>query len=139
MVKTKFEVYKDGKGAYRWRLLAQNGEPVAAGGEGFKEKRSAMNSVKKMKEWASTTNIVDVEMVKIAALKAKEAAAKQLVLAKNKSAADKMKGKKVVAKPAMKSKVVAKKAVKKTMRPMVKKVVAKSVVKTVAPTTVSVI
>lgn len=132
MVKTKFEVYKDGKGAYRWRLLAQNGEPVAAGGEGFKEKRSAMNSVKKMKEWASTTNIVDVEMVKLAALKAKEAAAKA-------AAADKMKGKKVVAKPAMKSKVVAtKKTVKKVVKTASKPVV-KPVVKTVAPTLVSVI
>ena len=50
MAKTKFEIYKDKKGEYRWRLLSQNGEPVATGGEGYAEKRGAMNAVKKLKD-----------------------------------------------------------------------------------------
>lgn len=107
MAKTKFEVYKDGKGHYRWRLLAQNGEPVATAGEGFKDKRGAMNSVKKLKDWANTTNIVDIE-------KAKEEAAKN----KAKPAAKKS------TKPATK-KPVAKKPTAKTVKKAAKKVAPK--------------
>ncbi len=107
MAKTKFEVYKDGKGTYRWRLLAQNGEPVAMGGEGFKEKRGAMNSVKKLKDWANTTNVVDIE-------KAKEEAAKN----KAKPAAKKS------TKPATK-KPVAKPTAKKAVKKAAKKVAPK--------------
>jgi uncharacterized protein YegP (UPF0339 family) len=77
MAKTKFEIYKDAKGNYRWRLLAQNGEPVASSGEGFSEKRTAMNAVKKLKDWANTTNVIDVEKAKEEAAKAKSAPAKK--------------------------------------------------------------
>ncbi len=56
---TKFEVYKDKKGHFRWKLLSRNGESVAEGGEGYSEKRGAMGAIKKLKEWASTTEIVD--------------------------------------------------------------------------------
>lgn len=59
MSTTSFEVYKDKKEHYRWRLIAKNGETVAEGGEGFTEKHTAMNAVKKLKVWASTEKIVD--------------------------------------------------------------------------------
>jgi uncharacterized protein len=59
MSTTSFEVYKDKKGHYRWRLIAKNGESVAEGGEGFVDRRHAMNAVKKLKVWASTEKIVD--------------------------------------------------------------------------------
>jgi len=36
----KFEVYKDGKGEYRFRLKASNGEIIAVG-EGYKTNRAA--------------------------------------------------------------------------------------------------
>lgn len=91
MAKTKFEIYKDNKGNYRWRLLAQNGEPVASSGEGFSEKRTAMNAVKKLKDWANTENILDLEKMKEEAAKAK---------AKSAAPAKKTAGKKVVAKKA---------------------------------------
>lgn len=87
MAKTKFEVYKDGKGHYRWRLLAQNGEAVANAGEGFTEKRGAMNSVKKLKDWANTSNIVDIEKQKEDAAKAKAAASKKKTAPVKKAAA----------------------------------------------------
>lgn len=77
MAKTKFEIYKDNKGNYRWRLLAQNGEPVASSGEGFAEKRTAMNAVKKLKDWSNTTNILDLEKMKEEAAKAKAKPAKK--------------------------------------------------------------
>jgi hypothetical protein len=38
----KFEIYKDKKGEYRFRLLASNGENILAS-EGYKSKSSAMN------------------------------------------------------------------------------------------------
>jgi len=62
--KTKFEVYKDNKAQFRWRLLAANGEPVASSGEGFPEKRTAMNAVKKLKDWSNTDVVVDIEKMK---------------------------------------------------------------------------
>ena len=91
MAKTKFEIYKDNKGNYRWRLLAQNGEPVASSGEGFSEMRTAMNAVKKLKDWANTENILDIEKMKEEAAKAK---------AKSAMPAKKVGTKKVVAKKA---------------------------------------
>ncbi len=34
----KFELYKDTKGEFRWRLVASNGQAIASSGEGFKQK-----------------------------------------------------------------------------------------------------
>jgi len=65
---TKFEIYKDKKGHFRWKLLSRNGESVAEGGEGYSEKRGVMNAVKKLKEWASTTEVADAT-VKVVAKK----------------------------------------------------------------------
>ena len=61
---TKFELYVDKKGHFRWRLLSKNGEPVAAGGEGYVDKRGAMNAVKKLKEWANTNEVSDLTVKK---------------------------------------------------------------------------
>ena len=72
--KTKFEIYKDNKAQFRWRLLAANGEPVASSGEGFPEKRTAMNAVKKLKDWSNTDVVVDIEKMKEEAKKAAEKA-----------------------------------------------------------------
>ncbi|MGF1448069.1 MAG: YegP family protein [Opitutales bacterium] len=41
----KFEVYKDKAGEFRWRLKANNGEPIASSGEGYKEKRSCLHAI----------------------------------------------------------------------------------------------
>jgi len=40
----KFEIYKDKRGEFRFRLKASNGEPILAS-EGYKSKRSCMNGV----------------------------------------------------------------------------------------------
>jgi uncharacterized protein YegP (UPF0339 family) len=37
----KFEVYKDKKGEFRWRLVASNGQSIASSGEGYKQMDSA--------------------------------------------------------------------------------------------------
>ena len=36
----KFELYKDEKGEFRWRLVASNGQAMASSGEGYKTKES---------------------------------------------------------------------------------------------------
>ncbi len=62
---TKFEIYTDTKGHFRWKLLSKNGESVAVGGEGYTEKRGATNAVKKLKDWANTTVVVDTTVKKV--------------------------------------------------------------------------
>jgi uncharacterized protein YegP (UPF0339 family) len=121
MAKTKFEVYKDKTGNFRWRLLAQNGEPVATSGEGFSEKRTAMNGVKKLKEWANTEEVLDLEKIKEDAEKAKIKAKAEAEKMKLKAAAEKAKAaaKKIVTKAVVKPAV--KKVVKKVSKPATKK------------------
>lgn len=78
MARTKFVVYLDAKKEYRWKLLAANGESVAVGGEGLKDRKTAMNAVKKLAAWAATDKIVDETVAAPVAAKpvAKKAAAK---------------------------------------------------------------
>ena len=46
----KFELYKDNKGEFRWRLLATNGQVIATGGEGYKSKDAAKNGIESVKK-----------------------------------------------------------------------------------------
>jgi uncharacterized protein len=73
---TSFELYKDKAGHFRWRLRAKNGESVAEGGEGFTERRTAMNAIKKLKVWAATDKMVDHTIPAKAAPAPKKAPAK---------------------------------------------------------------
>lgn len=71
MSTTSFEIYKDKAGHFRWKLIAKNGESVAEGGEGYAERRGAMNAVKKLKVWAATEKVNDKTVVaKVAVAKA---------------------------------------------------------------------
>lgn len=58
MNRTKFSIYRDKAGEYRWQLIARNGEIVAAS-EGYTTKQSAIDSAKKVSLWASEAEIVD--------------------------------------------------------------------------------
>jgi len=40
-----FEVYRDGRAEWRWRLLARNGRIIADSAEGYSSKMSALNAV----------------------------------------------------------------------------------------------
>jgi uncharacterized protein len=53
----KFELYKDAKGEFRWRLVASNGQTIATGGEGYKTKASATNGIESVKKNAPTAPI----------------------------------------------------------------------------------
>jgi len=41
----RVELYRDEKGDYRWRALANNNEVVADGAEGFRSKQSAQENI----------------------------------------------------------------------------------------------
>jgi uncharacterized protein YegP (UPF0339 family) len=53
----KFELYKDAKGEFRWRLVASNGQTIATSGEGYKAKDSAKAGIESVKKKAPTAAI----------------------------------------------------------------------------------
>jgi len=56
----KFEVYKDKKGEFRFRLKASNGQTIATG-EGYTSKKSCMDGIESIKKNAPTAEVVEVE------------------------------------------------------------------------------
>ena len=42
---TKFELFKDAKEEYRWRLKAANGQVLATGGQGYKAKADCVHGI----------------------------------------------------------------------------------------------
>lgn len=55
----KFELYKDAKGEFRWRLIASNGQMIANSGEGYKSKENAKNGIDSVKKNAASATIED--------------------------------------------------------------------------------
>jgi len=78
----KFEVYKDKKGEFRFRLKAANGETIATG-ESYPDKASCKKGIASIKKSAPIAEIVDEEAEKKAA--EKKAAAKTTTKAKAKA------------------------------------------------------
>lgn len=56
----KFECFKDGKGKYRFRLKAGNGQIIATS-EGYESKDSCIKGIDSVRSNAPTAPIVDVE------------------------------------------------------------------------------
>ena len=54
---SKFELYTDAKGEFRWRLVASNGQTIATGGEGYKSKESAKAGIESVKKNAPTAAV----------------------------------------------------------------------------------
>lgn len=54
----KFELYKDARGEYRFRLKAGNGEVIATG-EGYTSKAAAINGIESVQRNAPGAAIVD--------------------------------------------------------------------------------
>ncbi|MGE5828296.1 MAG: YegP family protein [Micromonosporaceae bacterium] len=55
----KFEIYKDARGEYRWRLKSGNGQVIATGGEGYVSKAGAENGIQAVMRDAPGATLVD--------------------------------------------------------------------------------
>jgi uncharacterized protein YegP (UPF0339 family) len=53
------EIFEDAAGEYRWRLVAENDEIVADGGQGFASERGARDSVKRVRQYAPEASALD--------------------------------------------------------------------------------
>ncbi len=60
MKKPKFEIYRDNKGEFRFRLKAPNGEVIAVG-EGYTTKTACMNGIESVKKNAPIAEIEEVD------------------------------------------------------------------------------
>lgn len=56
---SQFQLYRDARGEYRWRLITDGGTTIATGGEGYTSKGGAGIAIQAVKETASTAPIVD--------------------------------------------------------------------------------
>jgi uncharacterized protein YegP (UPF0339 family) len=59
-VAAKFELYKDARGEYRWRLKSANGQTIATGGEGYTSKAGAQNGIDAVKRDAPDAAVGDL-------------------------------------------------------------------------------
>jgi len=59
MDNAKFEVYKDSKGEYRFRLKAPNGEIIAAS-EGYTSKQACLNGIDTIKKYALSADVEEI-------------------------------------------------------------------------------
>ncbi|AQU03536.1 MAG: hypothetical protein LLF82_001261 [Dehalococcoides mccartyi] len=57
---SKFELFTDKKGEFRWRLIASNGQTIADSGEGYTTRANALNGIESVKKNAPTAPIVDI-------------------------------------------------------------------------------
>ncbi|MFC7058010.1 YegP family protein [Halovenus salina] len=58
--KAEFETYEDNGGDYRWRLVHNNGNIIADGGEGYASKSGAEDAVVRVREYAPESHVLDV-------------------------------------------------------------------------------
>ncbi|MBN2109839.1 MAG: YegP family protein [Methanosarcinaceae archaeon] len=58
---SKFEVFMDKSGKYRFRLKASNGEIIASG-QAYASKAGCMNGIESVKKNAPVADIVEVEV-----------------------------------------------------------------------------
>lgn len=54
----KFEIYKDKKGEFRWRLRADNNQVIASG-EGYSSKAGCKNGINSVKKNAPKAEVLD--------------------------------------------------------------------------------
>jgi uncharacterized protein YegP (UPF0339 family) len=56
----EFDIYEDAAGKYRWRLVHQNGNLIADGGEGYASKGGAESAVERIREYAPDAHVLDI-------------------------------------------------------------------------------
>ena len=55
-----FEMYKDAKGEFRWRLKATNGQIIATGGQGYSAKADCKHAIESIQKHAAAATIEDM-------------------------------------------------------------------------------
>jgi uncharacterized protein YegP (UPF0339 family) len=55
----QFEVYKDARGEFRWRLKASNGQIIATSGEGYTTKANCLGGIASVKTNAHEAETVE--------------------------------------------------------------------------------
>lgn len=55
----KWEIYRDSKREWRFRLRARNGRIVVNAGEGYKRKSGALKSIERVKNQAAYAEVVE--------------------------------------------------------------------------------
>jgi uncharacterized protein YegP (UPF0339 family) len=58
--KPRFELYTDGAGEWRWRLVATNEEIIATSGEGYVSKQGAQRGIESVKRAVPEAEVRDV-------------------------------------------------------------------------------
>lgn len=56
--RSSFEIYRDNSDEWRWRLIASNGNIIAASGEGYTSKQGAKRGIESVKKNAPDAQIV---------------------------------------------------------------------------------
>jgi uncharacterized protein YegP (UPF0339 family) len=56
-----FEVYKDAKEEFRWRLKAANGKVIAVSSEGYKAKADCEHGIELIKAGAATAKVTEAK------------------------------------------------------------------------------
>ena len=56
--RSSFEIYRDNGDQWRWRLIASNGNIIAASGEGYTSKQGAKRGIESVKKNAQDAHIV---------------------------------------------------------------------------------
>lgn len=57
-----FELYRDAAGEWRWRLVAENGEPIADSGEGYKRKSDCLEAIALIREEVAEAEVLEVSL-----------------------------------------------------------------------------
>ncbi|MUV56406.1 hypothetical protein SAMN04487947_3573 [Halogeometricum rufum] len=60
MSKATFEVYEDRSGKWRWRLVHDNGNIIADGGEGYASRQKCEQGIESVKRNASDAEVEEV-------------------------------------------------------------------------------
>jgi uncharacterized protein YegP (UPF0339 family) len=59
MIMARFEIYKDRKGEFRWRLRADNNQVIASG-EGYSSKAGCKNGIESVKKNTRKAKVEDL-------------------------------------------------------------------------------
>lgn len=56
----RFDLYKDSRGAYRWKLKAANGQTIGDSGEGYKSRRACLEGIGLVQRGAASATIREI-------------------------------------------------------------------------------